>query len=780
VGATEIDFYGPISRNQKFINNGYNFRDPLNFNPNIGAYPEMPPWTSLYKLYGWETRQAQAKQETDALIDVLFEHENTAPFVSIRLIQRLVTSNPSPRYVKAVADAFTTGRYGDKTFSGKYGDLAATVAAILLDREARSPHLEADPHFGQMREPLLKVLHLMRSMEYKPKEGYEIMLQLMGKKIGQGSFQAPSVFSFYQPDYAPDGQVADAGLVAPEAALGTGPFTVGYLNGMDSLIEHGLTSCGRGYGDNFPLTKRDNCVKGTERALADGYFTYALDEKHRINASAAVDELATLLAPGRLSTHSRAVMEAAYANSSLSDGKALEHVLKLFTVAPEFHTTNLPHIQPHKRLKSAETQSHGRPYKAVVLVVLEGGADSFSMLVPHTCAPHDLYAEYASIRGGSLALDKSDLLTISLTGESDPQPCSTFGLHPRLTHIYDAYNDGDAMVFANIGAMVEPMTRDDFYKQRKEQPLGNFGHGGMNRACQSVDAANKNAKGILGRMVAATLGDTMKSNLYSATGAKKAVEGSIPPSIVQPQEGIIRYQGYSKLKHDIDALHSNASQSVFTETISKTIEDTLRNTESLGQLLSATTLSSRATFGYGESVGAQLKEVAKLIAVDTKNQNMERAAFVVAQRAYDTHNSFDALDGLLTTLNYGLESFTTEMKAQGLWENVTVVLVSDFARTLTSNTQGTDHGWGGNYFMLGGSVRGGTVKGRYPDRLIEEESDLNIGRGRFIPMKPWEAVWNGIVEWWDILDPHVKASILPLAKNWSPNEIFNRTDLFKN
>ena len=82
--------------------------------------------------------KAAAEYETEALVDHLFEHHNTAPFVATRMIQRLVGSNPTPRFVEAVATAFQTGSYGGKPYSGEYGDMAALTAAILLDREDQS------------------------------------------------------------------------------------------------------------------------------------------------------------------------------------------------------------------------------------------------------------------------------------------------------------------------------------------------------------------------------------------------------------------------------------------------------------------------------------------------------------------------------------------------------------------------------------------------------------------------------------------------------------------
>ena len=91
---------------------------------------------------------SEAEYEMDAYLDHLLYHPNTAPFLSRLLIQRVVTSNPSPRYVRAVVDAFRSGTYDGTTYSNAYGDLEATFHAILLDWEARSPLLDSDPSGG--------------------------------------------------------------------------------------------------------------------------------------------------------------------------------------------------------------------------------------------------------------------------------------------------------------------------------------------------------------------------------------------------------------------------------------------------------------------------------------------------------------------------------------------------------------------------------------------------------------------------------------------------------
>ena len=117
----------------------------------------------------------------------------------------MTTSNPSPRYVRTVVEAFRTGTYDGVTYSGKYGCLAATTAAILMDREARSPEVMMDPHHGLLREPILKVLHFMRAMGFASKGGRDVTLRDMHLKIGMAPYTSPTVFNYYLPDYKPLG-----------------------------------------------------------------------------------------------------------------------------------------------------------------------------------------------------------------------------------------------------------------------------------------------------------------------------------------------------------------------------------------------------------------------------------------------------------------------------------------------------------------------------------------------------------------------------------------------
>ena len=124
-----------------------------------------------------------------------------------------------------------------------------------------------------------------------------------------------------------------------------------------------------------------------------------------------------------------------------------------------------------------------------------------------------------------------------------------------------------------------------------------------------------------------------------------------------------------------------------------------------------------------------------------------------------------------------LRLFKDEMVAQGIYDDVVVLTVSDFGRTFTTNGQGSDHGWGGNYFVLGGQVDGGKFLGTYPDSL-SDEGDWGLGRGRILPTSSWEAIWYGIAQWFGVTDDAALKRVLPNKDNFGDG-LFSKAEMFK-
>ncbi len=153
-------------------------------------------------------------QDLAAALDNIVNHPNVGPFIGKQLIQKLVTSNPSPQYVERVARVFNNDGTGQR------GNLGAVVKAILLDSEARNASASATA--GKLKEPLLRLTQVLRAYNAQATSGrYFITTQQLATAFGQAPLNSPSVFNFFSPFYAPPGEISTQGLVAPELQLAT-------------------------------------------------------------------------------------------------------------------------------------------------------------------------------------------------------------------------------------------------------------------------------------------------------------------------------------------------------------------------------------------------------------------------------------------------------------------------------------------------------------------------------------------------------------------------------
>lgn len=169
-------------------------------------------------------------------LDTLFNHPNVGPFICRQLIQRLVSSNPSPAYIERVASTFNNNG------SGVRGDMAAVVTAILMDPEARNMDAVPLASRGRLREPILRLSHWMRSFEATSVSGrYSILgTDDPATDLGMTVLRSPSVFNFYRPQYVPPSTpIAAANLVSPEMQITHETSVAGYLNSMLNTTELG-------------------------------------------------------------------------------------------------------------------------------------------------------------------------------------------------------------------------------------------------------------------------------------------------------------------------------------------------------------------------------------------------------------------------------------------------------------------------------------------------------------------------------------------------------------
>jgi len=213
------------------------------FRPQRNYRIPMEPW-SLYHavdekalLGGSVLPPGQSAQlDLEQALDAIFAHPNVGPFVCRSLIQRLVTSNPSPAYVYRCGQAFANDGTGER------GDLGAVVRAILLDYEARATTIAARQDEGHLREPVVRLLGLLRAIDATPRDGrwrFFTQLDRRGLGVGQTPLNAPTVFNFFEPGFALPGEVAQAGLVSPEFQIATETTVVGAANLASTVLGGG-------------------------------------------------------------------------------------------------------------------------------------------------------------------------------------------------------------------------------------------------------------------------------------------------------------------------------------------------------------------------------------------------------------------------------------------------------------------------------------------------------------------------------------------------------------
>jgi len=228
-GCGSTDWYGDIVQNLVMVNNYHDPSSKTLLNGHV-IQPRNP---------------INGEGDVDEALDHLFNHPNVGPFIGKLLIQRLVTSNPSPAYVERVAKAFN----GESHYSSERGDMQAVIKAILLDDEARNCQSQNDPNFGMLREPFVRYLQLVHSFELSSPSGvYRNVMNTISEQFGQKIFTSPSVFNFFQQDYQPIGPIEEAGMYAPEFQITNSQSIAGYMNALNNWLFYGNVVDDWGWG----------------------------------------------------------------------------------------------------------------------------------------------------------------------------------------------------------------------------------------------------------------------------------------------------------------------------------------------------------------------------------------------------------------------------------------------------------------------------------------------------------------------------------------------------
>lgn len=397
-------------------------------------------------------------------------------------------------------------------------------------------------------------------------------------------------------------------------------------------------------------------------------------------------------------------------------------------------------------------------YRSLVCVFLYGGIDSFNMVVP---LDGDRYGAYRAARG-SLAIDNAQLLATA-----DGQ----MGFNMGLPLLRNAYDDGTLAVVGNVGNLITPVERGAYLSGSVSIPADLFAHNHQQEQWQKGFAsrpASLVGSGWGGRMADLLREANNGANLpptLSMAGANFFQPGaSTAPISINPQTGprLMNWMdgtkssanaGRDTAMAEILAMQQDSLMKQFSADSYRTARDSSRL---LSQVLASNAPSTENFYTQDSNVGDQMKMVARLIA-GREQLGMKRQIFFVGMGGWDTHDyQSRRFPRLMRDLNTALSSFSVEMKRQGVDDSVTAFTASDFGRTLTVNGDGSDHGWGGHYMVMGGAVNGGNLVGDWPSYDINGRDDSG-DKGRVIPSMSVNQYGASLASWMglsnsDILD----------------------------
>lgn len=431
-----------------------------------------------------------------------------------------------------------------------------------------------------------------------------------------------------------------------------------------------------------------------------------------------------------------------YIHRSIARRDFLRHASRMSAIAGTPFALNL------LAAGAASAQTAG-DHKALVCIFLAGGNDQSNTVVPRSGSG---YTSYQQARP-TLALPAANLLPIDPTGYSG----NPLGLHPSLSALQPLFNQQRVALMANVGTLVTPITRAQWNSGRPTVPvpLQLFSHSDQQGAWQTGLPDRASETGWQGRM-----GDLLASTYNPGSGVSIAmsVAGN---NLMQAGNSTIQYQLTTDGAVRVASLNglygsgtgATAVRRLMSEGRAHLIESELNRisnraiaTESVvGNAING--VSAGASFPQ-TGLGRQLQMVARMIAARGA-LGQRRQMFFVQQGGYDFHdNLLTDQAARLRELGDAMAAFYQATAALGVANQVTTFTASDFGRALQHNGRGSDHGWGGHHFVMGGAVQGNRVYGQFPTVALNGPEDS--GRGALIPTTSVDEYTATLARWFGV------------------------------
>ncbi len=425
----------------------------------------------------------------------------------------------------------------------------------------------------------------------------------------------------------------------------------------------------------------------------------------------------------------------------------------------------------------------GDDYKAIVCILLAGGNDSYNMLVPYDTNSHDEYVIarsglYDAAGGSGLAIPRSELAgTILNTNIGGKQ----WAVHPSMTGVQSLYDSGRAAFLTNVGTLVKPTTRAQYENDVNNNPLGLFSHADQIQQWQTGLPHERSAKGWGGK-IADLIGDCNTNDQISMnvslSGSNIFQSGRTTIEYaIDPYRGAIGIDGYEPASDwMVREASTKAIENMLTDTYADIFKKTYVNTAKSaldGYLQFTDALANAVTFPEGtfpdSYFGASMEMIARTISI-REDLGFKRQIYFVTVGGWDHHdeviNNQQAMLGMvseaITSFQNALGTMTGEVE-----DKVLTMFISEFGRTLRSNGNGSDHAWGGNTMVFGGSnlLNGGQIYGSYPSLALGAGNPIELGLGRFIPSLATDLYYAEVAKWFGVTDNGPQSDLKTIFPN---------------
>ncbi len=420
-------------------------------------------------------------------------------------------------------------------------------------------------------------------------------------------------------------------------------------------------------------------------------------------------------------------------------------------------------------------------YKALVCVFLNGGNDNVNTVIPRDVATH---AVYQNVRP-NLAIPRASLTTPTHLNPLTPQPSGRqYALHPSMPELANLFATGSCAVIANVGTLVEPVTRGTYQTGVADVPPQLFSHSDQAVFWQTSRPDVTEKIGWGGRIADLLQSQNTNQQLpmsLSLAGQNVFQTGTLVQPYSVGSQGPVQREGYYGEYHAnrraaINALLNHPQSNILERAVAGVQRRSIDLYEDVRAAIDAvpdfsTPVPGGFESGNGSIIGgfngliAQLRMVATLIAANS-TLGQRRQVFYVSIGGFDFHDRLlDDHGDLMRALSLALKMFHDLTHELGVEDQVTTFTASDFGRTMTANGDGSDHGWGGEHFVIGDAVRGGDIYGALPGLISSGDDDA--GWGQIIPKLATDQYAATLARWFGVSESNINL-ILPSLAGTNP------------